>query len=55
MATDRTVNERIARYRERQQQRGMVVVRVWVPTKEDAEEIKRRAAEMRAAFAEQTP
>jgi hypothetical protein len=33
MTTDNTkTNQRIARYRERQRQRDMVVVRVWVPT-----------------------
>ena len=31
MNADRTVNERIARYRQRMTEKGMVVVRVWVP------------------------
>jgi len=44
---DRTVNARIAHYRERQRQRGMIIVRVWVPTQADADEIKKIAAEMR--------
>lgn len=47
MNADRTVNERIARYRQRMTEKGMVVVRVWVPTQADADEIKRIAAEMR--------
>jgi len=37
MTTDNTkTNQRIARYRERQRQRDMVVVRVWVPTQAGA-------------------
>jgi uncharacterized membrane protein len=41
------INERIALYREHQHQKGMIVVRVWVPTEADGDEIKRIAAEMR--------
>ena len=47
MNADRTVNERIARYRQRMTEKGMVVVRVWVPTQADADKIKQLAAEMR--------
>jgi hypothetical protein len=55
MATDNTVHERVAKYKKRQRERGMVLVQVWVPTEAHANEIKRIAAKMRRAEKEKPP
>jgi hypothetical protein len=44
---DPTAPIRVARYKQRMRERGCLRVDVWVPTKADADEIRRIAAEMR--------
>jgi hypothetical protein len=58
MSADPTAPERVARYTARMLGRGMVRVHVWVPTEDDADAIRRLAAEMReqaASREKQTP
>jgi hypothetical protein len=58
MSADPTARARVERYTAKMRARGACHVRVWVPSEADAEEIRRRAEEMReqaAAREKQTP
>ncbi len=44
---DITVGQRMKRYRDTRKAEGWIEVRVWVPTRNDAKELQKRAKEMR--------
>jgi hypothetical protein len=55
MSIDKTVRERIARYTARMLQCGAMRVYVWVPSEDDAKEIRLIAAAMRARARDPAP